>query len=87
MVLCSLGWNGIGPEGAAAISSGLASVFQLQTLEYVVAVCMLVVRLWRGDPGGKACGTGVGVCGQGVWWACELGCLFVWCDMCAWLRR
>jgi hypothetical protein len=73
MVLCSLGWNNFGPEGAAAISRSLASVPQLHTLKYVVAVCMLLVWLR------KAGGTGVGVCGQGVWWACELGCLFVCC--------
>jgi hypothetical protein len=50
VALCSLGWNGFGPEGAAAISRGLASVPQLQTLKYVVAVCELVVPLRRRDP-------------------------------------
>jgi hypothetical protein len=73
MVVCSLGWNNFGPEGAAAISRSLASVPQLQTLEYVVAVCVLVVWLRRRTLWRKACGTGVRVCGQSVW-ACELGC-------------
>ena len=36
--LCRLALNVLGPEGAAAISSGLASVPQLLTLEYV-CVC------------------------------------------------
>ena len=31
-----IGSNGIGAEGAAAIGAGLASVPQLQTLEYVL---------------------------------------------------
>jgi hypothetical protein len=50
MVVCSLGWNNFGPEGAAAISRSLASVPQLQTLKYAVAVCVLVVWLRRRDP-------------------------------------
>ncbi len=36
--MCSLENNLLGPEGAAAISLGLASVPQLQTLTYVAAV-------------------------------------------------
>jgi hypothetical protein len=88
MVLCSLYNNKIGPEGAAAISGGLASLSQLQTLEYVVAVC---VRWW--------CGCGAGTRGArcaGLEWECAgsvcVGMragvpVCVWCDMCAWLRR
>ena len=62
VALCSLERNRIGPEGAAAISCGLASVPQLQTLEYVVAVCALVVPLRRQDPvaqGVRGCGASV----------------------------
>ncbi len=50
VALCSLNSNSIGPEGAAAISRGLASVPQLQTLEYVVTVCALVVPYRRRAP-------------------------------------
>ncbi len=68
VALCSLNNNSIGPEGAAAISRGLASVPQLLTLKYVVAVC---VRWWCGCGSGtlwrKACEAGVPVCGQSAW--------------------
>ena len=96
MALCRLKGSNIGPEGAAAISRSLASVPQLQTLQYVCcgAVCALVVRLRRRDPVAQ------GVRG-GAWWmpvpvpVCGAGCVgvragmpvWVWCDMCAWLRR
>jgi hypothetical protein len=42
VAMCSLQSNGIGDEGAAAVSRGLASVPQLQTLKYVFAVCVCV---------------------------------------------
>ncbi len=50
VAMCSLENNDIGPEGAAAISRGLASVPQLQTLQYVFVVCVLVVPLRPRDP-------------------------------------
>ena len=54
VAVCSLGCNNIGDEGAAAISHGLGSVPQLQTLEYVLwKFCLLLWTrlrgtLWRG---------------------------------------
>jgi hypothetical protein len=83
VALCSLSYNSIGDEGAAVISRGLAMVPQLQTLQYAVAVCVLVVPLQRWDPvaqGVRGWG-GLPVCGRGVW-VCELG---LWGDMYAWL--
>ena len=46
--MCSLGYNGIGMDGAVAIAGALAHVPQLTTLEYVVLVlvcydCMVVL--------------------------------------------
>jgi hypothetical protein len=49
VALCSLSYNSIGDEGAAVVSCGLASVPKLQTLQYAVAVCLLVVPLQRWD--------------------------------------
>ncbi len=48
LVLCSLRSNSLEPEGATAISRGLVSVPQLQTLKYVfdcsMCVCCVCVR-------------------------------------------
>ncbi len=90
MALGSLQSNSIGPEGAAAISGGLASVPQLQTLKYVVAVC---VCWWCGCGAGTRGARRAGlewecagrVCGRASWDVVRHVC--VWCDMCAWLRR
>jgi hypothetical protein len=77
VAVCSMGWNSIGPEGAAAISRGLASVPQLQTLEYVFVVCVCGswwCRCGRGTLWRKACGAGCEcacrVCGRATWGAC-----------------
>jgi hypothetical protein len=78
VALCSLNSNRISDEGAAAISRGLASVPQLQRLEYVVAVCALVVPLRRRDPvtqGMRGRGASVRAECVGVrgWGACVCG--------------
>ena len=76
----SLQSNNIGPEGAAAISRSLASVPQLQTLEYVCcgAVCTCVggAAAAAGPRGARGAGRGLvgasasvrgGVCGRASW--------------------
>ncbi len=78
VALCSLCFNSIGDKGTSAISRGLASVPQLQRLEYVVAVCALVVPLRPRDHVTQTCGAGMPVCGQSVcerasWGACVCG--------------
>jgi hypothetical protein len=76
--VCRLGLNSIGDEGVAAISRGLASVPQLQALEYVfvVCVCELVVPSRPRDPVAQSVRGWVRVCVQSVW-ACDVGCLCV----------
>jgi hypothetical protein len=75
VAMCSFYNNRIGPVGAAAISFGLASVPQLQTLKYVFKVCASWwcrcsrETLWR-----RACGAGCEcacrVCGRATWGGC-----------------
>jgi hypothetical protein len=75
VAVCSLRYNSIGDEGAAAISRGLASVPQLQTLKYVFVVCVSWwCRCSRGTLWRRACGAGCEcacrVCGRATWGGC-----------------
>jgi hypothetical protein len=77
VAVCSLRYNSIDDEGAAAISRGLASVPQLQTLEYVFEVCASWwCRCGRGTLWRRTCGAGCECDVQSVW-ACDVGWLCV----------
>jgi hypothetical protein len=62
VAMCSLHSNDIGPEGATAISRGLVSVPQLQTLQYVLwCVCIGGAVAAAGPCGAERAGLGASV--------------------------